>query len=141
MFDRYLNNPRLKAAGVKMEFTDEQKEEIKKCSQDPIYFIEKYIKIITLDHGLQPMKLYKFQKKLITSIWKNRFTIGVVGRQSGKCEQYDTRINIRNKKTGKIYEIKVGDYYEWLKFRNNPRQFLEEHNLGNSFEEFFKARY
>ena len=55
---QYLGNVNLKAAGVQLNFTESQIEEYMKCASDPIYFIESYCKIVTLDHGLQPFKLY-----------------------------------------------------------------------------------
>lgn len=58
----YNGNPNLKAAGTPIEWQDWQIDEFIKCKQDPIYFIEHYIKIVTIDHGLQPMKMYDFQK-------------------------------------------------------------------------------
>ena len=47
----YLGNPNLKAAGVEIQFSEEQVKEYIKCSNDPVYFIEKYIKVVSLDEG------------------------------------------------------------------------------------------
>jgi hypothetical protein len=80
----YLGNPLLKAAGTPHEFTKEEIKEYIKCSQDPIYFILNYIKIVNVDQGLIPFDLYKFQKKIVKSVHKNRFTIAKLPRQSGK---------------------------------------------------------
>lgn len=33
----------------------------------------------------------------------------------GKCAHYDTLINIRNKKTGKMQKIKIGDFFKLIK--------------------------
>ena len=55
-----------------------------KCAGDPIYFIETYCKIVTLDHGLQPFKLYECQKKKVKVIHENRKVILMEGRQQGK---------------------------------------------------------
>ena len=54
----YLGNPNLKPGGVGIEFTKEQVQEYLKCSQDPIYFIKNYVKIVSLDEGLVPFELY-----------------------------------------------------------------------------------
>ena len=80
----YLGNPLLKKANTKIEFTEEQIVEFAKCSQDPVYFANNYIKIVTLDHGLQPFKMYPFQKQMIESFHNNRFNICKLPRQSGK---------------------------------------------------------
>ena len=82
--NQYLGNPNLKRANVPVEFTKEQIEEYQKCMGDPIYFIEKYMKIVSLDEGLVPMNMYKFQKKMVKTFHKNRFTICKLPRQSGK---------------------------------------------------------
>ena len=46
-FDKgYNGNPLLKKARKKIEWTQEQVEEWLKCADDPIYFAERYIKIV-----------------------------------------------------------------------------------------------
>ena len=51
---------------------------------DPQYFIEKYIKIVSLDKGLIPFDMYPFQKEMVGTFHNNRFTICKLPRQSGK---------------------------------------------------------
>lgn len=82
--ETYLGNPLLKGAYVKQEFTKEQLAEYIKCSEDPIHFIENYIKVVTIDEGLQPFVMYDFQKDIARSVFDNRFTICKIPRQSGK---------------------------------------------------------
>ncbi len=84
MADHYLGNPLLKKANTAIEFTEEQILEFAKCQSDPIYFAKKYIQIVTLDHGLQPFKPYKFQETMIDRFHNNRFNICKLPRQSGK---------------------------------------------------------
>ena len=80
----YNNNQNLKAAGVPVEFTEEQVKEYVKCSKDPIYFIENYAKIVSLDKGVIPFKLYPYQKRIIEAIHTNKDTLGKLFRQAGK---------------------------------------------------------
>lgn len=80
----YLGNPNLKAAGVELGFTKDQIEEYMKCAEDPIYFINTYCKIVTLDHGLQPFKLYPCQINKVKIIHNERKVILMEGRQQGK---------------------------------------------------------
>ena len=80
----YLGNANLKAVGVDLEFTEEQIQEYIKCANDYIHFIETYCKIVTLDNGLQPFKLYECQKKKLQIIHSNRKVILMEGRQQGK---------------------------------------------------------
>jgi|TARA_A100001234_G_scaffold3744_1_gene3034 hypothetical protein len=80
----YLGNPNLKKANATTNFTPEQVEEFIKCSQDPVYFIKNYIKIVSLDEGVINFNLYDFQEKMVTNFHENRFNIAKLPRQSGK---------------------------------------------------------
>ena len=80
----YLGNPNLKRANVQQQWTKEQVEEFSLCMKDPIYFIQNYIKIVSLDEGLVPFDLYDFQKEMVGTFHSNRFTICKLPRQSGK---------------------------------------------------------
>jgi len=82
--DKYLGNQNLKAAGVSVPFTEEQVQEYLKCSQDPVYFIKKYIKIVSLDEGLVPFELWDFQEEIVDKVHNNRFVIAKLPRQTGK---------------------------------------------------------
>jgi len=80
----YLGNPNLKKANVQQEWTKEELLEYSKCAEDPLYFIQNYVKIISLDEGLVPFKMYPFQKEMVGTFHNNRFTICKLPRQSGK---------------------------------------------------------
>ena len=80
----YLGNPNLKKANTTIEFTQEEIAEFIKCKQDPVYFAKKYIKIVSVDEGLVPFNMYKFQEKLVKRFHKNRFNICLMPRQTGK---------------------------------------------------------
>ena len=82
--DGYLGNSNLKAAGVEVPFTEEQVKEYMRCARDPIYFIKKYIKIVSLDEGLVPFGLYEYQENIVDTVHNNRFVIAKLPRQSGK---------------------------------------------------------
>ena len=84
MSDAYLGNPNLKKVNTPVEFTKNEILEYQKCAKDPIYFMTKYIRIVSLDEGLVPFKMYDFQKHIVRTIHDNRFTICKLPRQSGK---------------------------------------------------------
>ena len=80
----YLGNPNLKKANVSTNFTKKQIAEYLKCADNPVYFIRKYIKIVSLDEGVIPFRMYDFQEEMVTKFHENRFNIAKLPRQSGK---------------------------------------------------------
>ena len=82
--NHYLGNPLLKKSNVPVNWTKDNILEYQKCMEDPIYFIKNYIKIVSLDDGLVPFRLYDFQEKIVETIHNDRFTICKMPRQSGK---------------------------------------------------------
>ena len=82
--DHYLGNPLLKKSNVPVEWTKDQILEYQKCMKDPLYFIGNYIRIVSLDEGLVPFKMFPFQKEMVGTVHNNRFTICKMPRQSGK---------------------------------------------------------
>lgn len=124
--DCYLGNPLVKRAHVKMDMRPEHLVELIKCRENPIYFAENYCRIISVDEGIVPFKLYKFQKRMIKQYFENRFSLTVTARQMGKCVQKDSTISIRNKTTGAIYDIPIGVFYEWQRFLRDEGKYKEE---------------
>jgi hypothetical protein len=80
----YLGNPNLKKVNTPIEFSQEQIIEFLKCKDDPIYFANNYVKIVSLDEGLVQFKPYQFQERLINNFHKYRFNICKMPRQTGK---------------------------------------------------------
>jgi len=82
--DQYLGNPNLKKAHTSSRFTKKQIKEVMNCLESPKYFIENYLKIVTIDKGLVPFEMYDFQRKMVDTFHDNRVTICKLPRQSGK---------------------------------------------------------
>src|SRR3974390_984762 len=80
----YMGNPNLKKINEPIEWSAELAEEYIKCSQDPVYFTEKYMRIINVNHGLIPFNLYPYQKTMVNMFHDNRFNIVTTARQAGK---------------------------------------------------------
>jgi hypothetical protein len=80
----YLGNPNLKKANTPINFTKKQIQEFIRCKDDPVYFTKNHIKIVSLDEGLVPFKMWDFQEKLISNFHENRFNIAKLPRQTGK---------------------------------------------------------
>ena len=80
----YKGNANLKKINQSIEWSPEFVQEYIKCSQDPIYFIENYMKIISINEGLVNFNLYPYQKDMINAFNNYRFNIITTARQAGK---------------------------------------------------------
>jgi hypothetical protein len=108
----YNGNPKIKADGVQQNFTAHEVSEYIRCRDDVEYFCKNYVKVISLDHGLVPFELRGYQSNLVKHYSANRFSIVLAPRQSGKCQHINTSVNIKNKITGEIRTVTVGELYE-----------------------------
>lgn len=80
----FEKNPNLKKAGVKFNYTPLEMLEIKKCFDDPIYFINRYCYIVNLNTGLTLFNTYDYQDTLINIMNEHNRVIVKFPRQSGK---------------------------------------------------------
>jgi len=80
----YKGNINLKKSNQNIEWTPDLVQEYIRCSQDPVYFTEEYMKIISINDGLINFKLYDYQKDMLKSFANNRFNIITTARQAGK---------------------------------------------------------
>ena len=143
MSEIYLGNKNLKNKDVKIEYTKEQVEEYIKCSQDVVYFCEKYVKIVSVDRGLISFKPFEYQKKMYKAFDDNRFTICKMPRQVGKTtgvvgyllhkilfnENYNIAVLANKERQAREILSRVQLAYEWL-----PKwlqQGIVEWNKGN----------
>ena len=112
MFDK---DPQLRAEGEQIEYTKEMIQEYIRCKEDIVYFAEKYFKIVSYK-GEHCIELREYQKRMLKAMIggdgdERQHVACVAARQIGKCHGKDTKIKIRNKKTGVIEEIKTEDFY------------------------------
>lgn len=134
----YNGNSNLKGVNTQINWTPEQIQEYAKCVNDPIYFIENYVKVVTLDYGLQQMMLYPYQKEYIKALHTENRIVAMWFRQSGKCCQFQAYINIRNKSTGDEYYLPIGDFHLFIKdashdiskFKLSKRNHIDLSSLG-----------
>lgn len=78
----YQNMINVKNPKLIMRLSNEELIEYAKCAHDPIYFFEKYCKILT-HNGFNTIKLQSYQLNIINSYYDNRFNISLMSRQSG----------------------------------------------------------
>lgn len=79
----YMSNASLRGVDEEIEYDQEMIDELLKCSEDPIYFIENYVKIISKSK-LVTFEMRDYQKKYIDLLQNNTRSIIKWGRQSGK---------------------------------------------------------
>lgn len=106
-----------KANQVEYISKDEWEARIKaiaRSKRDIIWWAEQFFHIISLDKGLTKIKLYDKQKGLLKHITDNNRIVTLASRQTGKCVYKDTKIKIRNKKTGEISEITILDFFNLI---------------------------
>lgn len=80
----FRRNPKLRQAYTPVSYTQEQAEELFKCSQDIYYFFENYYKVFSLDGKEVIYRPYDYQRRFIDSLLNNRFIISKQPRQHGK---------------------------------------------------------
>ena len=79
----YENEITLLKADLVYERTPEEIEEWQKCRNDIIYFADKYCKMMTPE-GIQHVQLRDYQRDYLEHLMKNRLSIFLSCRQSGK---------------------------------------------------------
>lgn len=114
--DAFRGNTNIRRVGVALELTKEDVQEYIKCRNDPMYFIRNYVYITHVDHGMIQFKLFDFQEDVINLFHNNRKSCLLTARQQGKCLSINTKIKIKQKSTGNIVEISLGDFYRWKHF-------------------------
>lgn len=134
----YNGNINLPKANTKIEWTPEKIMEYKKCMDDPVYFAEKYFKIIHVDEGLIPFKLYDFQKKVIRDSTTNNRILLAATRQCGKTSVYTVialhfALFNKNKMVG-ILANKEGTAIEILERIQRAYEYLPDFLKGGVIE-------
>lgn len=102
---KFKGSKTVRPANVSIDYTAEQALELMKCINDVTYFCETYLKIRTLDHGIQKFNLRPYQKTAIELIAKDKLVIMKWGRQPFAL---DTPIHT-TKGLKTIENVKVGD--------------------------------
>lgn len=119
----------IKKGYTRDRFNLSQIEELKKCMEDPLYFCKNYVKIQHPTKGRVPFKMYPYQEELISAFHQHRYSIALTARQMGKCLNINTPIKLKSPK-GEIVEMKIGDFYEWQRFKDWGQKKLQELQRG-----------
>lgn len=108
----FLNkNTKLLKPELVRKYTPEEIEDYKHCALDPLYFASKCF--LMTPEGLQACKLRDYQEDYIRHLQKNRFSIFLSCRQSGKSLNMLSNIFIKIEKNNKdiCQHFRKIDYY------------------------------
>ena len=89
----YEGNVKLLKANLNFQRTPEEMEEYKKCMKDVLYFASK-CQLMTPE-GIQHITLRDYQEDYLRHLEKNRLSIFLSCRQSGKCLFFLTKIYLK----------------------------------------------
>ena len=123
---RYLGLHNLKRANILTHWTPEMIDEYKKCRDDIIYFAENYCVITHIDYGTIKVNLRDYQKDMLKLMFDERRTVFKLSRQLGKCVKDDTIVKVRNKKTGLIEEISIGEFHSRFDKQENKAHLINK---------------
>jgi len=112
----YNGNKNLKRVDTAIEWTPELVVEYRKCALDPVYFIEKYVKIVNVDKGLVNFNMYEYQKDIVDLSERERFVICKMPRQCGKTT---TIVGIM------LHRVLFNETYSVAILANKERQAIE----------------
>jgi hypothetical protein len=116
-------NPNLKRANEEVQMTHHEVMELKRCATDPVYFCRTYVKIQHPTRGAIPFDMYDYQKDMMRMFQKNRFSIALSARQTGKS-------------------ITSGAYLLWFAIFNFDKTILIASNKNsNAMEMIYRIRY
>ena len=108
----FLNkNTKLLKPELVRRYTQEEIDDYVKCAKDPVYFASKCY--LMTPEGLRPCKLRDYQIDYIRHLQKNRFSIFLSCRQSGKTLNMLTNINVKilEKNLSNCHQLRKINYY------------------------------
>jgi hypothetical protein len=104
-----------KRAHTTETFTEDYIADLVKC-MDPDngyhFFMQNYFYIQHPVKGKMLFQPYPFQRDLLDSYHRHRFNVNMLPRQCGKCLNKMVNIRIKNKHTGELREIPIGEFFE-----------------------------
>ena len=126
----------LKAENILYQLTHEEIDEFHRCSQDIIYFVEKYCRFLT-DAGRRTVKLREYQKRILRALAKENLSeilqelipeirnlIMMQSRQSGKCF-FDGNVIIQYP-SGDTFKVPITLFYYMMKSIKEKLTLLEK---------------
>jgi hypothetical protein len=93
-------------------WTKEMIKEYAKCAKSVKYFALNHARAVHATKGVIPLDVRDYQMRLLDALEKNTRILGLQGRQTGKCNCFNTEIKLRNKLTGETITTTIGDLFD-----------------------------
>lgn len=77
-----------------VDYTPKMAAEVVRCVNDPLYFMENFMRIQHPMKGTLPFKAFGYQTGMIEAFHKNRNCIALTARQMGKCIDQNSMITV-----------------------------------------------
>lgn len=140
-------NPFIKKANTEHEYNPKELQELRRCSDDVVYFVKTYCKIQHPVRGEIPFELYPYQENMLRTFAGERLTVVLSARQTGKSQvsaafllwyatfRFDKTILIASNKNDNAMEMiyRIRFMYErlphWLKAGVNDDGW-NKHSIG-----------
>lgn len=118
MSSRSLDGVLIKPGNRQESYTEHQIQELVKC-MDPddgyMYFAKNYAYIQHPTKGKVKFEPYPFQIGLLEAYHNHRYSCNLLSRQTGKCLEKDTTVNLKNKNTGEVIQMTVEEFFNLQK--------------------------
>lgn len=126
----WFNNMRgVRKSNITFGLTNHEIEEYMKCKMSVQYFSENYAQIKREDGTIGHMKLRDYQKDIIDLYTKNRFSILMASRQTGKCNSFNTSVSMLDEETKEIYSVPFHELYYDIVRQERKLTFIEKIKL------------
>jgi hypothetical protein len=135
----YMKNTKLLKPELLYKRTKEEIEDYIRCKTDPIYFASKCY--LMTPEGLQACKLRDYQIEYLNHLQKNRFSIFLSCRQSGKCFSMLSTIKIFIKNNSQFTNKLEKISYYYIKDNIYEIPMFELYNLYCKQTFIWKCKY
>jgi hypothetical protein len=139
-----MSDDGLKKPNSKTSYSQEQLLDLVRCANDPLFFVEKYVKIQHPTKGAVPFVPFEYQKNIIRAFHQNRFNCVLAARQMGKTttaaafilwkamfEKTENTTLITANKLSQAMEIMMRIRYAYENLPDFIRAGIKEYNKGN----------
>lgn len=120
----FKNQAGVRRAGLVWAWSEEELEDFARCAFDIHYFANKFCKIKSEDGQIRQMTVRDYQVDVLNAYTKNRFTINMSSRQTGKCTLLVSNVLVKIDGVEQILPLfklywkykETKSFYDYLKY-------------------------